>query len=195
MEAPAPSACATGGLYTSPTSGQSLDAKNPLNISWDTACMSGAQSVDIYLLAPGNDQPLIHTWSSVYFPAGSYQTQLQPQWWNATDSVSLQLAIVQSGLPRAMAQLPAGPVWNATTDTSSGTLAGDATAADTSGGVTVVNNAPSTHHGLSKGKIAAAVIMPLLFIAALIGLAFLKISRDRGRENRKRFSVAVDKRM
>lgn len=52
-----------------------------------------------------------------------------------------------------------------------------------------------THHGPSKGAIAAAVLVPIIVIGLLIALAFLKIKRDHGKEKRKRFSEMVDKRM
>ena len=59
--------------------------------------------------------------------------------------------------------------------------------------VTVVNNFP-TDSSLSKGKIAAGVLVPLFLIA--IGIyVYIKRSRAKGKEKRKRFSEVVDKRM
>ncbi|KAA1473199.1 hypothetical protein DENSPDRAFT_859800 [Dentipellis sp. KUC8613] len=190
--------CSTGGFYKSPTAGQSLDSSSPINIAWDTSCLPNAKDVDIYLYAPGAQQPLLHTWRSVFYSKGSYSDTLQPKWWNSTDKINLQLTIVEAGSPSFMSPFPAGPVFTATNSASSGSsgLAGDASSnTNNAGGVTVVNNEPATHHGPSKGVIAAAVIVPILFIALLVGLAYLKIARDHGKEKRKRFSQMVDKRM
>ena len=151
--------------------------------------------MDIYLYSPGSSTPRIHVWEKVYFSPGSYETSLEPRWWNSSSSISLQLAIVDHGTAPYLATLPAGPMFTATyTAPSSGTPAvADVTKADS--GVTVINNMPTTSHGLSTGKIAVAVIIPLMFIVALIVAAYFKISRERGREKRKRWSEAVDKRM
>ena len=58
--------------------------------------------------------------------------------------------------------------------------------------VTVVKNA--LKH-LSGGKIAAAVIMPLLVVGFLCVAAFIKLRRERGREQRKQWNEAIDRRM
>lgn len=104
--------------------------------------------------------------------------------------MTLQLEIVESGLPLWMASLPAGPVWNATYSGSSNASTSGTTV---SGAVQDVNNLPK--QGISKGKIAAAVIMTLLAVAGIIAGIYIWRSRRRGSEKRKRFSVAVDKRM
>ncbi|THH14065.1 hypothetical protein EW146_g6226 [Bondarzewia mesenterica] len=188
-------ACSTGGFYQSPSSGQSIEYTTPLNISWDISCLD-TNAVDIYLYAPGATTSRIHVWENVYFPTGSYQTNLEPRWWNSSSSVHLQLTIVQRGMAPFLATLPAGPVFTATyTAPSSGQTPAVADVSKADSGVTVVSNMPSTSHGLSKGKVAAAVIIPLLVIIALIAAAYFKLSRARGKEKRKRWSEAVDKRM
>lgn len=113
---------------------------------------------------------------------------LQPRWWNSTSSINLQLSIVQSGTPVFLSPFPAGPVFNAT---YSGSQIPDSSS-DT--GITNVGSM-SVKHGLSGGKIAAAVIMPLLLIIGLGIAYFLKVSRAKSQEERKRWSEAVDKRM
>jgi hypothetical protein len=57
-----------------------------------------------------------------------------------------------------------------------------------------VNNGPYSPKRLSGGKVAAAVIMPLLIILVLAA-TYVKMKRDRGKEQRKRWSEAVDQRM
>jgi len=185
--------CNTGGFYTSPTTSQSIDYATPVNISWDTTCLNST-NVDIFLYAPGTGSSRIHAWQSVYFPAGSYQTLFQPKWWNSTASMNLQLSIVPSGTPTFLSPYPAGPIFTVKYQRpSSGTPA----SADTSkpdSAVTVVKNAPTSNH-LSGGKLAAAVFMPLFIIVLLLTTAYIKLKRERGREVRKRWSEAIDKRM
>lgn len=183
----ADSSCSTGGFYTSPTNGQSLSASSPLNISWDTSCLD-TTAVDIYLYAPGTAKSLIHEWENVKYAPGSYMATLEPQWWNSTSSVDLQLSIVQSGTPVFLSPLPAGPVFNAT---YSGSPTSDGA---NDSGITNVGDI-SVKHGISAGDIAAAVIIPLLLIIGLGVGYYLKVNRAKGREERKRWSEAVDRRM
>ncbi|KAH9929266.1 uncharacterized protein B0H18DRAFT_1094036 [Fomitopsis serialis] len=182
--------CATGGFYKSPSAAAVVDSSEPLQISWDTSCLD-TTAVDIYLFAPLAPTPRIHIWQNVDYAYGRYNATLQPAWWNSTKSVSLQLEIIESGMPTFMATLPIGPMWNATyggnqdastsSDTASGSIAES------------VNNVPK--QGLSKGKVAAAVIMTLLAVAGIVAGVYIWRSRKRGQHKRKRFSVAVDKRM
>ncbi|KAF9244459.1 hypothetical protein BU15DRAFT_85856 [Melanogaster broomeanus] len=185
--------CSTGGLYTNPTTGMTVSTSDSFNISWNTACMQDTQAVDIYLIAPSLTSSRIHEWQNVDFSQGSYQTTLQPKWWNDTSSIVLQLSIVTSGTQPFLSLIPAGPVFTATytAPTSGSTPASaDLSSPDT---VTYVNNFP-TSSSLSKGKIAAGVLVPLFFIALGI-VAYIKWSRSKGKQKRKRFSEAVDKRM
>lgn len=187
-------ACATGGFYTNPTTGMTVSSANPLNISWDTSCLSDTSAVDIYLIAPGLTNSRIHEWQSVNFALGSYQTTLEPRWWNDSSSVPLQLSIVTSGTQPFLSPLPAGPIFTATyTAPTSGSTPADADLNSPSYTVTNVNNFP-TNSSLSKGKIAAGILVPLFFIALGI-YVYIKIKRSKGKEKRKRFSEAVDKRM
>ena len=57
-----------------------------------------------------------------------------------------------------------------------------------------MNNALYTPKRFSGGKVAAAVMMPLL-IVFFLAAAYVKMKRDRGKEERKRWSEAVDQRM
>lgn len=170
-----------------------MASSDALNITWDTSCMT-TNAVDIYLYAPSASNPRIHLWETVDFYAGGYQATLKPKWWNATASIDLQLAIVPAGTPPFLATLPAGPVFAATYKApSSGPPPPDANLDMPDAAIQVVNNVPESHH-LSKGKVAAAVIMPLLIVAVITYL-YIKWKRARGKEDRKRWSQAVDKRM
>ncbi|KAI0703474.1 hypothetical protein BC835DRAFT_1262903 [Cytidiella melzeri] len=187
-------ACASGGFYTSPTAAQTVSSSDPLTISWDTTCMS-TKAVDIYLYAPGAGNPRIHLWETVDFASGTYQTQLHPKWWNSTSSVNLQLAIVEGGTLPFLATLPAGPVFTATYSApANGSVPVEADTSIPESSVQVVNNV-STKHGPTGGKLAAAVIIPLLVIIALCVGAYIRFSRQKNKEARNRFSQAIDKRM
>lgn len=186
--------CNTGGFYVSPTASQSFEYTTPVNISWDTTCLNST-SVDIFLYAPSTGSSRIHAWQDVYFPAGSYQTTLQPKWWNSTASASLQFSIVPSGTPPFLSPYPAGPIFTVTYHPSSSSTPAAADLSNSGSTITIVNNAPSTHKSLSGGKLAAAVLMPLLVVIALIVGAYVKLKRERGKEERKQWSDAVDKHM
>lgn len=154
-----------------------------------------ANAIDIYLLAPGAGSPRIHLWETVDFSTGNYQTTLKPKWWNATSNVNLQLTIIEAGTPPFLATMPAGPVFSATYSApSSGGTPVDADTSVPDSAIQVVNNVPDTHH-LSKGKVAAAVIMPLLIIGGIIAYIYIKFNRKKVKEDRKRFSQVVDQRM
>jgi hypothetical protein len=188
------SACTSGGFYKSPTTAQHVDSNLPMNITWDTTCLKST-AVDIYLYAPGASETRLHLWETVNYLLGSYNATLKPKWWNATASVQLQIGIVEAGTPPFASNLPAGPVFTAVYNKSSSSA--NLANADTSNpgaAVTKVSNFPTPKKPLAGGKTAAAVIMPLLIIALLIA-SYFKISRARGKAERKRWSQAVDKRM
>jgi hypothetical protein len=189
-------ACATGAFYKSPAAGQVIASTEKLDIQWDTSCINATSgAVDVYLYAPGSVTSRIHEWQAVPFSKGSYSTDLKPKWWNDTSSVNLQLLIINSGDAPFMATLPAGPVFTATYDAKNYSSTSSDTNTNTADTITKVNNGAEAKHKLSSGATAAAVLIPLLFIIGLLTAAYLKIKRSRGKEQRKRWSEAVDKRM
>lgn len=185
--------CTTGGFYTNPTTGMTVSSSDNFNISWDTSCLAGTSAVDIYLIAPSLTNSRIHEWQNVNFGLGSYQAQLEPKWWNDSSSIQLQLSIVTSGTQPFLSPLPAGPVFTATyTAPTSGSTPASADLS-TPNTVTYVNNFP-TPSSLTSGKIAAGVLIPLLFIG--LGVAYyIKMSRIKAKEKSHRFSQAIDTRM
>ncbi|KAF8639341.1 hypothetical protein AX17_001561 [Amanita inopinata Kibby_2008] len=170
-------ACSKGG-FTNPTVGQTIDSTKPLDISWDTTCLS-ADTVDIILSAPGNDKPLLQGWQSVKFATGHHVVDLQPRKWNSTSSQQLQLSMYQSNTPSFLSPLPAGPVFTASYDPQKD---GQDIKSETSSKMT-------------HGKTAAAVLMPLIIIACIGVAVYVKMQRRRVKEERKRWSEMVDKRM
>ena len=119
-------------------------------------------AIDIYLYAPSANTPLLNRWLNVDYTAGSYNATLKPGWWNSTSSVSLEVTITPNGEPIFASGGAPGPLFTATYSGNST----DTTAV--AGGVEQVNNFPTKKHGLSKGAVAAAVLIPLLFIIGLI---------------------------
>ncbi|KAJ3826580.1 hypothetical protein F5880DRAFT_1476036, partial [Lentinula raphanica] len=194
------SSCLTGGFYTNPTSGATVDSLKTLNITWDTSCLTPSNDeVDIYLYAPSAATPRLHLWEDVPFSKGYYEAELMPRWWNSTSSEQLQLLIIQSGDAPFLATLPAGPVFTATytTPTSGTPESAQTSLASTDSGITEVQSTASSTSSshLSGGKIAAAVIMPLLAVTALAVFFWIKRSRAKGKEQRKTWSEKVDQRM
>ncbi|KAI1793710.1 hypothetical protein LXA43DRAFT_885032 [Ganoderma leucocontextum] len=180
--------CSTGGLYKTPTKGQTVDTSQPVAITWDTSCLN-TTAIDIYLYAPSAARPVVHEWENVDYKTGSYSATLKPGWWNSTSSMNLEFTIVPAGQPLFAVTIPAGPIFTAT---YSGTST-DSTAV--AGAVEQVNNTPTEKHGLSKGAVAAAVIIPLLLVIGVVSAAYIRIKRQKGKEKRKQFSEMVDKRM
>ncbi|KAJ7717784.1 hypothetical protein B0H16DRAFT_1475884 [Mycena metata] len=190
--------CATGGFYSSPALGSTVDSLSPLNVTWDSSlnCFPGPPSlVDVYLYAPGAALPIMHKWSGVPYAGDSHSLALQPKWWNSTAHCSLQLMVVPAGTPPFLSTIPAGPVFTATyaAPASGVPAAADLSGGSSTGGTTTVVSGVSSH-SLSAGKKAAAVLLPLLFVLLLV-LAYLKVSRAKGAAKRSAWSEKLDKRM
>jgi len=132
-------------------------------------------------------------WSDVPYSAGYYEINLLPRWWNSTSSQELQLTIIEAGNPPFLASLPAGPIFTATyTEPSTGAPEeADTTVVDS--GITNVG-AVEEKSSMSGGKIAAAVIVPLLFVAIAIA-AYIRFARKKRAEKSNRYSTAIDSRM
>ncbi|KAF8881679.1 hypothetical protein CPB84DRAFT_1851485 [Gymnopilus junonius] len=187
-------ACTTG-FYIAPSMGATVDSLQPLPISWNSSCLS-TQEIDIYLYSPGSQYPRIHVWEGVALSRGTYSANIMPRWWNATSSQSLQISIVAAGQPPFLSTFPGGPVFTATYSPPSG--GGTPAAADTTivdSGITQVNDAQNAKKSLTPGKKAAAALIPLLLIIGLCVAAYFKIKRARGKDKRKQWAEAVDKRM
>ena len=155
--------------------------------------MSNTQAVDIYLIAPSLSSSRIHEWQNVNYDNGNYQTTLQPKWWNDSSTIDLQLSIVTSNTQPFLSPFPAGPVFTATYTAPSDGSTPAAADLNSPAGVTYVGNFSSSSSS-SGGKIAAGILVPLLFIGLGIG-AYFKLSRAKTKEKSRRFSEAIDKRM
>ena len=180
-------ACKTGGFYKAPTMNQSIVTGENFDIEWDSTCLD-ANAVDIYLYMPEADNSRIHMWQNVNFAGGKYTSTLHSSWWNSTgDAVKLQVKIVPNGSPPFLSDFPAAPIFTATKGSKDN---GKVTA-----GIESVNNFGEQRSSNSKGKIAAGVLVPLLLIIGASVYAWIRYRRNKGREDRKRWSEAVDKRL
>jgi len=181
-------ACKTGGFYKAPTMNQNIATGENFDIEWDNTCLD-ANAVDIYLYMPGADNTRIHMWQNLNFAAGKYTGTLHSSWWNSTEgAVKLQIKIVPNGSPPfLLSDFPAAPIFTATK--------GDKDNGKVTAGIDTVNNFGEQQSSSSKGKVAAGVLVPLLLIIGASIYAWIRYKRNKGRENRKRWSEAVDKRM
>ena len=181
------SACTTGGFYKAPTMNQNITSGQNFDIEWDSTCLNST-AVDIYLYMPDAANSRIHMWQNVNFALGKYTTALHSSWWNSTaSSVKLQLKIVPNGSPPFLSDFPAAPIFAATKGNKDN---GKVTSA-----IDNVSNFPQQHSSTSKGKAAAGVLLPLLFIIGACTYAWIRYKRNKGKVERKRWTEAVDKRM
>ncbi|KAH8801982.1 hypothetical protein DL96DRAFT_1634740 [Flagelloscypha sp. PMI_526] len=189
--------CATGGLYLSPTWGASVDALKPLEIKWEPSCINGTDKIDIYLKAPQTTTPLLHTYSGVSASSGSYTVNLEPRWWNATANVQLQVSIFNHGDMPFGNEIPAGPPFQATytAPTDGSTPQSADTSIKDSSSVTNVAAMAASAESSNKGKTAAAVLVPLLFLICLGILGYIKWQRVKQSKKTMAFSEKVDRRM
>ncbi|TFK32991.1 hypothetical protein BDQ12DRAFT_658570, partial [Crucibulum laeve] len=188
-------ACKSGStqFITSPTTGSSIDALQPLEITWNPDCVT-APALSLYVIASSLPTPGLYNTTSIPTSAGKYSLQLKPRWWNSTSSQTLQVALVPSTNALWDNDYPGGPVFTATyTPPSDGTIPAIADVSKKGDDVPVASGAIA-QSGMNPGKTAAAVLLPLLFVLLCIG-AYLKMQRSKGKEKRKRWSEAVDKRM
>jgi len=171
-----------------------VDALEPLDIQWDNSCLDTAKA-DIYLYAPSASRSRLAVWENVDFTAGSVSVNLLPRWWNATASIHLQLGIVPAGqAPFQSSQLPAGPIFTATyTPPSSGNIPAAADVSITTSPIINMDQKPQGH-GMTPGKTAAAVLIPLL-VAMAIAAAYVRWQRKKAETKSERFTTKVDQRM
>ncbi|KAJ7270218.1 hypothetical protein C8J57DRAFT_1180347 [Mycena rebaudengoi] len=196
----ADASCATGNFYTEPAPGSSHDALQPIKVSWkpELNCLPDSPArVDILLTAPGLDQTLMQKWANVPYADGSFTMDVLPRWWGATPSMQLAVQVIPAGSIPAIQAIPAGPFIIATyAEPATGKPAAVDVSLNTDNKTTKVTSplgAVSQHH-LSKGRTAAAVLLPLFFVG-LAFLAYMKWSRGRTQKKKAAWSEKLDKRM
>lgn len=163
---------------------------DPLKITWDSSCITNSDLVDIWLYIPGR---AVHRYAGISNKKHEYTAKLMPRWWNNTSPMNLQLRILPSEAAPFTSDLPAGPIFSATyTLPTDGSVPVEADTTQVDLGTTFVND--NAKGGMTSGKAAAAVLIPLIFIGLCVG-AYLKWKRGRGLVQRKKWTEQVDKRM
>lgn len=191
--------CTAASFYKAPTAGTKVDLDNAFTIQWDNSCLDRPGSVDITMLAPNlpTNHTLIHHWKSVDFSKGQLQVQITPQssWFNGSTPVNLQLSIVPTSddntpsFLTSAQQFPVGPTFKGTHNASAPSILTGNSSNDIT---TIVDNFDKG--GLKKGQVAAAVLMPILFVAAcLAGYVFW--SRKKEAARRREYRENLDQRM
>ncbi|TKA52006.1 hypothetical protein B0A53_05091 [Rhodotorula sp. CCFEE 5036] len=191
----------SSALWTNPTASATLPVYEDVSLEWDPTCVSiTTADVDLYLsleLASSNEWQAVHKWTNVPFAPGKYDTQLKPTWWNASTgagSVQAQFSLVPAGQPSWNTPAPAGPVFTVAYNGSYPSVT-QSTGTWNASGPSVESAADSNKStGLSGGKLAAAVAVPLAVVALAV-VAYVAWNRFRKRPDRKRFSAVVDHRM
>jgi hypothetical protein len=153
-----------------------------------------SKAVDIYLYADDLDRAKAYAWSEVNSAPGSYNVQIDPRWWNATSNTErLHFTVVEANTPVFAATMSAGPVWTA--QVSAAQLQEVSSKPIDVNSTSFVQRVSNFVKGLAPGSIAAAVLVPILVIGGLVAFWFIRRARTRGKEDRQRWSVALDKRM
>ncbi|WWC67002.1 uncharacterized protein I206_100909 [Kwoniella pini CBS 10737] len=191
---------ANGDLYVYPKSTDKVDATQPVTFKWDTSCAIDSEQITLSLYGSTG---LVRQWGNKDYSDGSLTVNLLPKYWNDTETAQLQMNIVASGVEDWMSNTPAGPVFTVSypasamfsTTTANGQVkTSTAAAAATQSKDAVFQDVSSTNSSdkskISKGAIAAAVIVPLIVVAVLIAVA-VKFWRNRENEKRKRWSQAL----
>lgn len=193
-------------LYTYPL-GSTTVTQTSLTVTWDASCYPALTSANIMLYAQGASGAQA-IWPGIPFQQGQYTLTLKPEWWNATSSASLQLSIADPSQPAWLTQVP-GPYFKVelpASALSTTIVQGTATIVTAASGV-LATSARSTSTdsiyqtvsiprapGLSKGAMAAAILVPLLVVAVAVAI-YVRFARQREAEKRKRWSEHVDRRM
>lgn len=183
-------------VYHSPTANQVIDAFSTATLEWDPHCFQAEKNIDIYLQSLDVAQP-IHVWKNVVASSAKLNSQFIPDWWNSTQSVSLQIVITPSDLP-LWAGLGPGPIFfahfNGSIPAGAPTSPHDGKQLGGPSIEYITDLFHRSHHALTGGKLGAAIFMPLLAVALAIS-AYIFISRRRSGQASKRWSEYVDKRM
>lgn len=179
--------CRTKDLYVAPSAGSKVAAGN-MTLQWNPKCFSSGK-VDVYLYAQQQQSAAlpVHAWLSLPASQGSYDVQLLPQWWNATDSVPMNLQFVPSGSQAWETPYPLSSSFTVTNPS------GSASQGQSIGSQYVTDLDPSAGQ-ISHGGLAAAIVVPAVVVLGLLAAAFLWLRKrahkreEERRENSMRYS-------
>ncbi|BGP39513.1 hypothetical protein JCM10450v2_003479 [Rhodotorula kratochvilovae] len=194
-------ACSSSSaLWTFPAASSDTPVYEDITLEWDPSCVTvAAATVDLYLSVEETaGWLLVHQWEDVPYKDGALQTQFKPSWWNASTgagSVSAQFSLVPSGQPSWNTPAPTGPVFTISYNGSYPSVTQTADQSTYTGpSVESVSDAKSRSSAPSGGKLAAAVLIPIL-VVALAAIGYVVWYKRKKRPEKKRFSAVVDHRM
>ncbi|GAA6047108.1 hypothetical protein JCM3770_004200 [Rhodotorula araucariae] len=194
-------ACSSSSaLWTFPAASSTAPVYEDLVLTWDPSCVTvSSATVDLYLSVEEDVGWLrVHQWQDVPYADGSLQTQFKPSWWNASTgagSVSAQFSLVPSGQPSWNTPAPAGPVFTIAYNGSYPSVTQTADQSIYTGpSVESVSDPKSRSSAPSGGKLAAAVLIPII-VVALAAVGYVLWYKRKKRPEKKRVSAVVDHRM
>ncbi|KDE04503.1 hypothetical protein MVLG_05069 [Microbotryum lychnidis-dioicae p1A1 Lamole] len=192
-------ACTT--MYSYPSSASSVPVLEDVVFRWDSTCYNFTK-IDLYLSVQSlaNGLVPVHCWTQIDFGTGTTKVRLNPTWWNASsnggDPITAELGMTASGSPLWNTPASSSPAFTITNIYNASNTDAPATEAAANGSPTVgINHSDSLDGGLAGGRLAAAVVTPLvaLMVAVCAYLAWHKFHRKRG--DTKRWSAVIDKRV
>ncbi|KAG9054493.1 hypothetical protein FS842_004977 [Serendipita sp. 407] len=200
---------ATCKLYKSPIWNQRVNSSTPVSFKWDPACLDEDTAyVTLKLLSSRGE---VFRWEYVDGKAGNYDTELNADWWDQGLEVPLQVAIMAQDEPIFLSPYPAGPIFTAVNSnppaSSLSVAATTASGAHTQTSVTHLSNFAggggtlnvasyvSSQRAGHRGRVAAAVVVPLLLAIALAVGGYVFWSRRNTFRRRQQWADNIDKRM
>ncbi|WFD19675.1 hypothetical protein MCAP1_001911 [Malassezia caprae] len=174
-------ACHSKDLYRSPKPGQVV-SNSALSLRWNADCIDSG-TFDVYLYSQHQSTSLpVHAWLGLSTDDGAKSVPLQAQWWNHTQNMVVNLQFVPGGSQPWESPYPLSPSWTLG-DTGDSNMGIDASVVSSNNDVTRY----ATPDNLSLGKLAAAVVLPILaLIAVLVGGFLWQRKRQARREAERR---------
>lgn len=167
-DGPAPP-CRSKDLYVAPVAGAKVPVGG-VTVRWQPSCLQGiSDSLDLYLYS---QQPLpsalpMHAWTRIRAGAGAINIQIDPSWWNASDSATLNMQFVPTGSQPWQSELPLSAAWIATNEQRHGDSGYIPKASNAVSQITPGGSPPSG--SLSKGALAAAIVVPVVVVLLALG--------------------------
>ncbi|CAG7850872.1 SubName: Full=Uncharacterized protein {ECO:0000313/EMBL:CCA68284.1} [Serendipita indica DSM 11827] len=199
----APGDCGVDSIYKSPKSGSTVNLNDKFTIEWNPSCLPNSV-IRIKLTSPSlqSSNGSVGVWANVDGTTGSKEVALVPEQFNNLAKLELQVSISansEENTPEFLVEtLPSGPSWTGIYNKTQPSVAtgsgsnGNLLSGHSSSSVTSTSN--GSHGGMTKGQVAAAVLVPILFIAACIG-AYVFWSRKKEAARRKEYRENLDQRM
>lgn len=182
-----------------------MNSSTPITFSWDPSCFpSPPRYVNIALLS---SQGRVFSWEDVDAFPGSFDAELDASWWGSTASIQLQVGITATDTPLFLNPFAAGPVFTAVnsnptaSSSPSASVSGMAVSASANATPTPVLSSGSVNvarmksqGGLTGGRLAVAVLLPILVAIVAIG-GYVFYVRRREAFKRAAWVETIDKRM